>query len=56
MVKNQIKGPCSILDGGLCDKDWWVPVAGYCQRGLGLRCCRCLLPFAVLLIFVKNCL
>ena len=27
MVKNQIKEPCSILDGDLCDKDWQLPVA-----------------------------
>ena len=56
MVKNQIKGTCGILDGGLCNKDWQLPVAGYWQRGLGLRCCGDLIPFAVLLKFVKNCL
>ena len=56
MVKNSIKGPCSTLDGGLCGKDWPLPVVGYCHRGLGLRCCGGLTPFAVLLIFVKNCL
>ena len=56
MVKNQIKEHCGILDGGLCDKDWQLPVAVYCHRGLGLRCCRGLIPFAVLLMFVRNCL
>ena len=56
MVKNWIKGPCSILDGGLCDKGWWLPVAGYCHRGPGLKCFGGLIPIAVLLIFVKNCL
>ena len=56
MVKNRIKEPCGILDGGLCDKDWQLPVAGYCHRGLGLRCCGDLILFAVLLIFFKNCL
>ena len=54
MVKNQLKGPCRILNGGLCDKDWQLPVAGYCHRGLGVRCCGGLIPFTVLLIFVKN--
>ena len=56
MVKNRIKGPCGILDGGLCDKDWRLPVAGYCHKGLGLICCGGLTPFGILLIFVKNCL
>ena len=56
MVKNRIKGPCGILDKDLCDKDWGLPVAGYCHRGLGLRCCGSLIPFGDLLIFVKNCL
>ena len=47
MLKNRIKGPCGILDGGLCDKDWWIPIAGYSHRGLGLRCCGGLIPFGI---------
>ena len=47
MVKNRIKGPCGILDGGLCGKNCWLPVAGYCHKGLGLRCCGGLISFAV---------
>ena len=56
MGKNGIRVPCGILDGGLCDKDWWLPVADYCQRLHGLRSCGGLMPFADLPIFAKNCL
>ena len=48
MVKNRIEGSCGILDGGLCDKDLRLPVAGNCHEGLALRCCGDLIPFAIL--------
>ena len=53
MVKNRISGPCDILDGGLCKKDWWLAVAGYCHKRLGLRCCGGVISFAVHLYLLK---
>ena len=53
MVKNRIEGPCGILDGCLSDKGWRLPVAGYCHKGLGLRCCGGLISFAVCSYLLK---
>ena len=52
MVKNPIKGPCSILDGGLSGKGWWLPVAR-CHNGIGLRCHPGLISFAVYSCLLK---